>query len=230
MPDSANLLGRDAQGRDLFTRVIYGGRVSLFFGASVTIAAVAIGVLLAMIAGYHRYLDLVIMRIMDGVMAMPGLLLALSIVAVVGPGLLTILIAITIPEIPRVVRLVRSVVLSAAEEPYVEAARSLGSSRQKILLRHLLPNAVSPLVVLGSYICASAILTEAVLSFLGVGISSTTASWGNIMSDGRIYFQIAPRLIFWPALFLSLTILSVNMIGDVLRDRLDPRLSRRGLA
>jgi peptide/nickel transport system permease protein len=164
---------------------------------------------------------------MDGLMAMPGVLLAIAVVSLSGATLTTVLIAITIPEIPRVARLVRSVVLSAREEPYVEAAISLGSSMPKIMLKHLMPNTVAPLIVQGTFIAASAILTEAILSFLGAGISPETPTWGNIMAEGRAFFQVKPSLIFWPGLLLSIAILSVNLIGDAARDALDPRMKQR---
>jgi peptide/nickel transport system permease protein len=167
------------------------------------------------------------MRVMDGLMAMPGVLLAIAVVSLSGATLTTVLIAITIPEIPRVARLVRSVVLSAREEPYVEAAISLGSSMPKIMLKHLMPNTVAPLIVQGTFIAASAILTEAILSFLGAGISPETPTWGNIMAEGRAFFQVKPSLIFWPGLLLSIAILSVNLIGDAARDALDPRMKQR---
>ena len=171
--------------------------------------------------------DAVLMRIMDGLMAIPSILLAIAVVSLSGASMITVMIAITIPEIPRVARLVRSVVLTAREEPYVEAAISVGSSLPKIMWRHLMPNTIAPLIVQGTYVCASAILTEAILSFLGAGISPETPTWGNIMAEGRAYFQIAPSLIFWPGLLLSIAILSVNLIGDAARDALDPRMKRR---
>jgi len=167
------------------------------------------------------------MRIMDGIMAIPAILLAIAVVSLSGASVMTVLVAITIPEIPRVARLVRSVVLSAREEPYVEAAISVGSGLSKIMWRHLLPNTVAPLIVQGTNFCASAILTEAILSFLGAGISPETPTWGNIMAEGRAYFLIKPSLIFWPGLLLSITILSVNLIGDAARDALDPRMKQR---
>jgi peptide/nickel transport system permease protein len=164
---------------------------------------------------------------MDGLMAIPSILLAIAVVSLSGATITTVMIAITIPEIPRVARLVRSVVLSAREEPYVEAAISVGSSLPKVMWRHLVPNTIAPLIVQGTYVCASAILTEAILSFLGAGINPETPTWGNIMADGRAYFQIMPSLIFWPGLLLSITILSINLIGDAARDALDPRMKQR---
>ncbi|AVT80109.1 ABC transporter permease [Rhodopseudomonas palustris] len=226
-PSAEFLLGTDAYGRDLLSRIIYGGRVSLLIGVGSAIVAIAIGLVIGLVAGFFRWVDAVMMRVMDGLMAIPSVLLAIAVVSLSGASLTTVLIAITIPEIPRVARLVRSVVLTAREEPYVEAAISLGSSLPKIMARHLMPNTVAPLIVQGTYIAASAILTEAILSFLGAGISPETPTWGNIMAEGRAYFQIKPMLIFWPGLLLSIAILSVNLIGDAARDALDPRMKQR---
>lgn len=226
-PSETYPLGTDAYGRDLFSRVITGGRVSLFIGIGAAVVSVLIGLLIGLVSGFFRLADAIIMRIMDSLMAIPSILLAIALVALNGPSIWSVLFAITIPEIPRVVRLVRSVVLSAREEPYVEAAITLGSSMPKILWQHLMPNTLAPLIVQGTYVCASAILTEAILSFLGAGVSTEIPTWGNIMAEGRIYFQLKPSLIFWPGLMLSLCILSINLLGDTARDMLDPRLKKR---
>jgi peptide/nickel transport system permease protein len=227
-PASAQfLLGTDAFGRDLLSRVIYGGRVSLLIGIGSAALSIAIGLAIGLVSGFFKLIDSVMMRVMDGLMAMPSILLAIAVVSLSGANIWTVLVAITIPEIPRVARLVRSVVLSAREEPYVEAAISVGSSLPKIMWRHLMPNTIAPLIVQGTYVCASAILTEAILSFLGAGISPETPTWGNIMAEGRQFFQIKPSLIFWPGLLLSLAILSINLIGDAARDALDPRMKQR---
>jgi peptide/nickel transport system permease protein len=221
------LLGTDGYGRDVLSRILYGGRVSLLIGLGTAVFSIGVGLAIGLVSGFFKWIDAIMMRVMDGLMAIPSILLAIAVVSLSGASLMTVMVAITIPEIPRVARLVRSVVLSAREEPYVEAAISLGSSLPKIMLRHLMPNTIAPLIVQGTYVCASAILTEAILSFLGAGISPETPTWGNIMAEGRAFFQIKPQLIFWPGLILSITILSINLIGDAARDALDPRLKKR---
>jgi len=227
-PSSAQfILGTDGYGRDLLSRVIYGGRISLLIGIGSAIFSIAVGLVIGLVSGFFKWVDAVLMRVMDGLMAIPSILLAIAVISLSGASITTVLIAITIPEVPRVARLVRSVVLAAREEPYVEAAISLGSSLPKIMWRHLMPNTVAPLIVQGTYVCASAILTEAILSFLGAGISPETPTWGNIMAEGRAYFQIKPSLIFWPGLLLSIAILSINLVGDAARDALDPRMKQR---
>ena len=227
-PSSAQfLLGTDAYGRDVLSRILYGGRVSLLIGLGSALISIGVGLLIGLVSGFFKWVDAVLMRIMDGLMAIPSVLLAVAVVSLSGASIATVLIAITIPEVPRVARLVRSVVLSAREEPYVEAAISVGSSLPKIMWRHLMPNTIAPLIVQGTYVCASAILTEAILSFLGAGINPETPTWGNMMAEGRVYFQLKPSLIFWPGLMLSLAILSINLIGDAARDALDPRMKKR---
>lgn len=221
-------MGTDTLGRDVFSRVIYGARVSIFIGVAVALLSVSIGLVVGMIAGYIRWLDGVIMRIMDGLMAIPAILLAIAVVSLSRAGIVSVIIAIVVPEVPRVVRLVRSVVLSVREEPYVEAAVVSGTPTVKLVIRHILPNTVAPLIVQGTFICASAILVEAILSFLGIGIPPDVPTWGNIMAEGRQLFRIFPHNILYPGIFLALTVLAVNMLGDGLRDTLDPKMEKRG--
>jgi peptide/nickel transport system permease protein len=219
--------GTDSLGRDVYSRVVYGARVSLIIGITVAVLSVAVGLTIGLIAGYIRWLDGIIMRIMDGLMAIPAILLAMGVVSLSRAGLVAVVIAIVIPDIPRVVRLVRSIVLSIREEPYVEAAITVGTPTPTLLVRHVLPNTVAPLIVQGTFICGSAILIEAVLSFLGIGIPPETPTWGNIMAEGRSLFRILPHNIFYPGVFLAFAVLAINMLGDGLRDTLDPRFAKR---
>lgn len=221
------LLGTDNLGRDVYSRVVYGARVSLAVGLAVATISVAIGLLIGLMAGFYRRLDSVVMRVMDGLMAIPAILLAIALVAIWGGGLVTVIFAIVVPDVPRVVRLVRSVVLSVREEPYVEAAVSLGAPTAALLYKHVLPSTVAPLIVQGTFLCASAMLSEAALSFLGVGIPPEMPSWGNIIAEGRSLFRLYPHNIFYPGLLLALTVLAVNVLGDGLRDTLDPKMAKR---
>ena len=221
------IMGTDSLGRDVYSRVIYGTRVSLIIGVAVSACAVAIGLVIGLISGYIRWLDGIIMRIMDGLMAIPAILLAMGVVSLSRAGLVAVVIAIVIPDIPRVVRLVRSIVLSIREEPYVEAAITVGTRTPTLLVRHVLPNTIAPLIVQGTFICGSAILIEAVLSFLGIGIPPETPTWGNIMAEGRSLFRIYPHNIFYPGICLAFAVLAINMLGDGLRDTLDPRFAKR---
>jgi peptide/nickel transport system permease protein len=224
---SEHFLGTDSFGRDVYSRIAYGARISLAVGAGAVIVSVTLGLFVGVIAGCFRLADAIIMRFMDGLMAIPGILLAIALVSLSGATLPTVLIAISVPEIPRVARMARSVILSVRTEPYVEAATCLGTRLPAMIWRHMLPSTLAPLLVQGTYIFASAIMTEAVLSFLGAGIPPETPSWGNMMADGRVFFLLKPELILFPGLLVSLTVLSVNILGDALRDGLDPRMTKR---
>jgi peptide/nickel transport system permease protein len=221
------LMGSDSFGRDIYSRVIYGTRVSLIVGVATAIVALAFGILFGLMAGFLRWLDGPLMRVMDGLMAIPAILIAIALVAMWKGSLLTVVVAIAIPEIPRVTRLVRSLVLTIREEPYVEAAISLGTPTPWIMLRHILPNTVAPLIVQATFICASGILVEAILSFLGVGLPPDIPTWGNVMAEGRVQFNQYPHNIFFPGIFLAVTVLAVNILGDGLRDTLDPKMAKR---
>lgn len=226
-PSAVNWLGTDSLGRDVFARTVYGARVSLMVGLTVAFLSVGIGLMIGLLAGFFRTADTIVMRFMDGLMAIPAILLAIALVSLTRASVTTVIVAIMIPEIPRVVRLVRSVVLSVREAPYVEAAVAGGAPTWKILLRHIMPSTFPPLIVQATYICASAILIEASLSFLGAGTPPDIPTWGNMVASSRLFLSRAPWTIFAPGLALALVVLAVNLVGDGLRDRLDPRLARR---
>jgi peptide/nickel transport system permease protein len=226
-PSDRFWFGTDSFGRDVYSRTMYGGRISLVIGFSVALLATVIGLAIGLIAGYVRAADAILMRVMDGLMAIPSILLAIGIIAITRASVRGVLVAIAIPEIPRVVRLVRGIVLTLREQPYVEATRALGSGVPRILVRHLLPNTLAPLTVQATYICAVAILIEAALGFLGAGTPPEIPSWGNIMAEGRTNFQVGPWMILFPGTFLAVIVLAVNLVGDGLRDLLDPRFARR---
>ena len=221
------LMGSDSFGRDVYSRVVYGARVSLLVGIAAALLSLAFGIVFGLSAGYLRWLDGPLMRVMDGLMAIPAILLAIALVALWRGSILTVVTAIAITEIPRVTRLVRSLVLSIREEPFVEAAVSLGTPVPKIMFGHILPNCVAPLLVQGTYICASAILVESILSFLGVGLPPDIPTWGNIMAEGRVQFMAYPHNVFFPGVLLALCVLAVNILGDGLRDTLDPKMAKR---
>lgn len=224
---AAHVFGTDAMGRDIFSRTLHGARVSLLVGFCVALLSVAIGVVIGTVAGFSRWIDAVVMRIMDGMMAIPGILLAVALMTLIQASVQTVIIAIALPEIPRVVRLVRALVLTIREQPYIQAAEAMGTRLPWILARHVIPNLLTPLIVQASFICASAMIFEAYLSFLGAGTPPEVPSWGNIMADGRSVVQLAFGVILYPGLFLGLTVLAVNLIGDGLRDLLDPRIARK---
>ena len=226
-PSAIYWFGTDMLGRDVYSRVIYGSRVSLTVGFSVAALASIIGTFLGLVAGFTRWLDTIVMRIMDGLMSIPGILLAIALMALTRASMKNVIIAIAMAEFPRVCRLVRGVVLSLREQPYVEAAIASGTRIPVIIWRHILPNTLAPLMVQATFICASAMIGEATLSFLGAGTPPIIPSWGNIMAEGRALWQVKPYIVFFPAIFLCLTVLAVNMLGDGLRDALDPRLAKR---
>ncbi len=226
-PSAQYWFGTDMIGRDVYSRVVYGTRVSLSVGLAVALLASVIGLTVGLVTGYLRWLDAVMMRVMDGLMSIPSVLLAIALISLTRASLQNVIVAIAITEVPRVVRLVRSLVLTLREQPYVEAAIASGTRLPAILLRHILPNTVAPLLVQATYICASAMITEAILSFIGAGTPPNIPSWGNIMAEARSLIQVAGTILLFPGLFLSITVLSVNLLGDGMRDALDPRLARR---
>jgi peptide/nickel transport system permease protein len=225
-PSAEHWFGTDALGRDVYSRVIYGARISLIVGIAVSILSAAVGLALGLVAGYVRWSDGLIMRVMDGLMSIPGTLLAIALMALTRGSTGTVIFAITVVEVPRVARLVRSVVLSLREQLYVEAAIASGTRTPMIIWRHILPGTLAPLTVQATFICASAMIIESVLSFIGAGTPTITPSWGNIMAEGRSLWQLKPYLVFIPAAFLSVTVLAVNLLGDGLRDAIDPRFAR----
>ena len=227
-PGQAHWFGTDDVGRDVWSRVVYGARLSLLVGAAVVALSFVMGLGCGLIAGYYRRLDNVVMRVMDGLMAFPAIILAIALMASLGPSVLNVIVAIGIVYAPRVARIVRGSVLVIRETAYVEAARALGASDVVVIARHVLPNCLSPVIVQASFVFAAAVLTEAALSFLGVGVPPYVPSWGNILAEGRLYLQQAPWLVLYPGAAIMLTIFGLNLLGDGLRDLLDPRL--RGVA
>ena len=226
-PSADYWFGTDMFGRDIYSRVIYGARVSLLVGFSVAILASLAGLVVGLVSGFVRWADSIIMRVMDGMMSIPPILLAVALMALTRASVSNVIIAITVAEFPRVSRLVRGVVLSLREQPYVDAAVAAGTRTPMIILRHILPNTLAPMTVQATFICASAMIVESILSFIGAGTPPNIPSWGNIMAEGRALWQVKPFIVFFPAVFLSLTVLAVNLLGDGLRDMLDPRMAKR---
>jgi peptide/nickel transport system permease protein len=226
-PSAQYWFGTDMLGRDVYSRTVYGARVSLIVGVSVALLATTIGLLIGVVAGFTRWVDTIVMRIMDGLMSIPSVLIAIALMALTRASMENVIFAITVADVPRVTRLVRGVVLTLREQPYVEAAIASGTRLPTILWRHIVPNTLPPLLVQGTFVAAGAMITEAILSFIGAGTPPNIPSWGNIMAEGRSLFQVAYYIVLFPGIMLSLTVLAMNLLGDGLRDMLDPRLSRR---
>jgi peptide/nickel transport system permease protein len=222
-PSAALPFGADSLGRDLFARVAQGGLTSLAVGVSVAVLAAVGGLVLGLLAGYLRAVDAVLMRVMDGLMAIPGILLAIGLMSIAGASFVNVVLALALTDLPRVVRLVRAMVLSLREQPFVEAALAAGNSTTRVIFRHILPQTLGPLAVQATFFCGSAIIAEAYLSFLGVGTPPEIPSWGNVIAEGRTHFRLSPWIVLIPAGFIAATVLAVNLIGDALRDALDPR-------
>lgn len=225
-PSKGHLLGTDNLGRDVFSRVVYGGRTSLAIAAVVVVITGTVGTALGLVSGFYRRIDNVLMRFMDGLMAIPTLLLAIALIGVLGPNSVNLVIALSIVYVPRVARIARATTLQVRGLSYVEAARALGSLDDRLLFRHIAPNALGPINVQLTFVFAYAVLSEAALSFLGVGAPPETPTWGNILSEGRAYMILAPWISFYPGVAIMLTVLGLNLMGDGLRDLLDPRLKR----
>lgn len=226
-PSGEHWFGTDMLGRDVYSRTLYGSRISLVVGICVALLSTSVGLLIGVLSGYHRVVDGIVMRVMDGIMAIPAILLAIALMALTRASVYSVVVALTLPEIPRVVRLVRGLVLTIRENAFVEAAHAVGAGFFRVVLRHILPNTLTPLIVQGTYICASAVIFEAYLSFLGAGTPPEIPSWGNIMAEGRVYIQLGFWILLFPGIFIGLTVLGINLLGDGLRDTLDPRLAKR---
>jgi len=226
-PSAEHWFGTDMLGRDIYSRTIYGGRVSLTVGISVALLSISLGLLIGLVTGFSRWADAIVMRVMDGLMSIPSILIAIALMALTRASMQNVIFAITVAEVPRVTRLVRGIVLTLRELPFVEAALASGTGFVRILWRHILPNTLPPLLVQGTFTAAAAMLVEAALSFLGAGTPPNIPSWGNIMAEGRSLFQVAYYIVLFPGVFLSITVLAINLLGDGLRDALDPRLARR---
>ena len=226
-PSAEHWFGTDMLGRDIYSRTIYGGRVSLTVGISVALLSISLGLLIGLVTGFSRWADAIVMRIMDGLMSIPAVLIAIALMALTRASMQNVIFAITVAEVPRVTRLVRGIVLTLRELPFVEAALASGTGFLRTLWRHILPNTLPPLLVQATFTAAAAMIVEATLSFLGAGTPPNIPSWGNIMAEGRSLFQVAYYIVLFPGAFLSITVLAINLLGDGLRDALDPRLARR---
>src|SRR5271168_2413333 len=226
-PSAQYWFGTDMLGRDIYSRTLYGARISLTVGISVALLASGVGLVIGLVTGFSRWTDAIVMRIMDGLMSIPAVLIAIALMALTRASMENVIFAITVAEVPRVTRLVRSVVLTLREQPFVEAALASGTTQIRTMWRHIVPNTLATLLVQGTYIAASAMITEAILSFIGAGTPPTVPSWGNIMAEGRAVFLVAYYIVLFPGIFLSLTVLGINLLGDGLRDAIDPRLARR---
>ena len=226
-PGAKHWFGTDTTGRDIYSRTLHGGRVSMLVGFSVAVLTVGAGMVIGLISGYDRRADMIIQRFMDALMSFPTLLLALALIAMLGSSVTNVIIVITVVDTPRMVRIVRSQVLSLREFQFVEAARAIGAPTWRVLLQHVAPNTFAPVIVQATFVFASAVLVEAGLSFLGLGIPPDQPSWGNILALGRTFLQTAVWVAFFPGLVLTITVLAINLVGDGLRDALDPKLARR---
>lgn len=225
-PSWEHWFGTDALGRDIYSRVIYGTRTSLFIGLAVTAISYAVGIAIGFVSAFIKWADVLLMRVIDGIMSIPSVLFAISLTALTEPGILIVILAISIIEVPRVTRLVRGMVLALRQELYIEAAYASGTSLPRTLFRHILPNIASPMFIQASQICAQAMLIEATLSFIGAGVPPSNPTWGNIIAEGRALYQIAPHMILYAALFLAITVLALNLLADGLRDALDPKMHK----
>lgn len=229
-PSGAHLFGTDNFGRDILSRVASGAKVSLVIGASVALVAVAFGTITGLLVGYYRVLDQTVSRLLDGLMAFPAFLLAIALVGALGPSVRNEVLALSIAYWPRITRVVRSSTLQLREFQYVEAAQAVGTRGYAILLRHILPNAMAPIIITGTFVFAEAILLDASLSFLGLGVAPPAPTWGNMLAESRTYLSIAPWFSVFPGLAIVAAVLALNIFGDALRDQLDPHSASRSLS